>query len=230
VNATLKKVLNDESVYVRRAAAKSLIFQGFKPAIAVLIDSLRYPSMDTFENYDHELANDLAFYCGIDFKKEKRYAYNTWKKWWDENYVSINLAKNLLIMKDIKSAFEAQNENMGITIFNRLMTENPDNLVIKKRYLRYCYEWITFRLLTRKHITKAILERCLRLQKIMAEIEPNNSQIKARLAYYYARLSQFNNAVAAVQSAIAIDPDNKGYHQALNQYRSRLKARPSQSD
>jgi hypothetical protein len=230
VDAALKKLLKGGSVYVRRAASKSLIFQGFKPAIAVLIESLKYPSRDTFENYDHELANDLAFYCGVDFEKEKRYAYNTWKKWWDENYASIDLAKNLLIMQDIKSAFDAQNEDKGIAIFNRLMTENSDNPVIKKRCLRYCYEWITFKLLTRKHITNSILERCLRLQKIMSEIEPANPNFLARVAYFYARLSQFNDALAAMQSALEIDPDNKDYQQTLNHYKSLLKYHNKRSE
>ena len=152
------------------------------------------------------------------------------QNWWEENYASIDLAKNLLIMKDIKSAFDAQNEDKGIAIFNRLITENPDNPVITKRYLRYCHEWITFRLLTERHITNSILERCLRLQKIMAEIEPIDSQIKARIAYYYARLSRFQEAVSAIQSALKIDPDNKAYQQTLNQYRSLLKSRLKRSE
>jgi hypothetical protein len=223
VQTALEKRLKDKSVYVRRAASKSLILQGFKPAIPVLIESLRYPSRDTFENYDHELANALAFYCGVDFPKKKRFAYNTWRNWWDENSASIDLAKNLLIMKDVKIAFDAKKEETGIAIFNRLMTENPDNPVIKKRYLRYCYEWITFRLLTQKHITKSILERCLRLQKIMSEIEPANPRFVARVAYFHARLCQFKDAVAAMESALELDPDNKDYKNALTHYKSRLK-------
>ena len=229
VKAALKKLLKDGSVYVRKTASKSLILQGFRPAIPVLIESLTYPSRDTFENYDHELANDLAFYCGVDFKKEKRYAYATWKKWWDTNGASIDLLKNLEIMKEIKRAFKAQKEDDGIAVFDQLIAENTNNKVIKKRYLRFCYEWITFRLLTRKHITNTMLERCLRLQKIMSEIEPNNPQFKARIAFYYARLSRFKEAVAAIQSALEIEPDNKGYKQTLNQYRSLLKSRSKPS-
>ncbi len=230
VKAALKKLLKDGSVYVRKAASKSLILQGFRPAIPVLIESLTYPSRDTFENYDHELANDLAFYCGVDFKKEKRYAYTTWKKWWDMNGASVNLAKNLGIMKEIKRAFKAQKEDDGIAVFDQLIAKNPNNRVIKKRYLRFCYEWITFRLLTRKHITKTILERCLRLQKIMSEIEPNNPQFKARIAFYYARLSRFKEAVSAIQSALKIDPKNKNYRQTLTQYTSLLKTHLKRSE
>jgi len=230
VNAALKKLLKDGSVYIRRAASKSLILQGFKPAIPVLIESLKYPSRDTFENYDHEIANDLAFYCGIDFKKEKRYEYNTWKKWWDENAASIDLEKNLEIMKEIKRAFKAQKEDDGIAVFDHLLVQNPGNEVIKRRYMRFCYEWITFKLLTREHITKAVLERCLRLQKIMMELESDDPRLKARVAYYYARLYRFQEAISAIKSALKINPDNKNYQQALTQYRSLLKSRLKRSE
>jgi tetratricopeptide (TPR) repeat protein len=230
VQTALEKRLKDKSVYVRRAASKSLILKGFKPAIAVLIESLNYPSRDTFENYDHELANDLAFYCGVDFAKEKRYAYNTWKNWWDTSGDSINLIKNLEIMKNIKIAFEVQMEDDGIAIFDQLIAENPNNTVIKKRYKRFCYEWITFRLLTREPITRKTFERCLRLQKIISELEPDNPQSKSKVAYFLARLSRFEEAVSEIKAALEIDPDNKQYRQALTQYTSLLKSRLKRSE
>jgi tetratricopeptide (TPR) repeat protein len=121
-------------------------------------------------------------------------------------------------MKDIQRAFDASREEKGIAIFERLKAENPENVVVKNRYRRFCYEWITFRLLTREQITDEILKRCLRLQTIKAELEPENPQTIASLAYFYARLNYFDQAISNLKRAIRMDPENSGYHKTLEVY------------
>jgi tetratricopeptide (TPR) repeat protein len=219
----LNERIRDESVYVRRMAAKSLILNGVKEGIPVLIESLKFRSIDTSEYYDHEIAKDLAFYTGIDFPGDQRYAYSTWHKWWKDNGGSVNLKQNLDIMRFIEKAFAAPSEEQGITIFERLMQEYPDNVVVRRRYVRYGDEWINFRLLTRRKITPEIFERCLRLQQITTNLEPDSSQRWDRLAYYYARLSRYADAAAALESAIALEPENKAFKKALRQYRRKIK-------
>jgi hypothetical protein len=187
----LRERTRDESVYVRRMAAKSLILNGVMEGIPVLIESLKFRSIDTFEYYDHEIAKDLAFYTGIDFPGDQRYAYSTWRQWWQGFGGAVNLKQNLEIMRTIEKAFAAPSEKDGITIFERLMQEYPDNVVVRRRYVRYGDEWINFRLLTRKQITPEIFERLLRLQKITTNLEPESAQRWDRLAYYYARLSRY---------------------------------------
>jgi tetratricopeptide (TPR) repeat protein len=103
------------------------------------------------------------------------------------------------------------------------MQEYPDNVVVRRRYLRYGDEWINFRLLTRKKITPEIFERCLRLQKITTNLEPESAQRWDRLAYYYARLSRYADAAVALESAIALEPGNKAFKKALRQYRRLIK-------
>jgi tetratricopeptide (TPR) repeat protein len=220
---TLRERTRDDSVYVRRMAAKSLILNGAKEGIPVLIESLKFRSIDTFEYYDHDIAKDLAFYTGIDFPGDQRYAYSTWHKWWQDAGGSVNLKQNLDIMRSIEEAFAAPSEEHGITIFERLMQEYPDNVVVRRRYLRYGDEWINFRLLTRRKITPEIFERCLRLQKITTKLEPESAQRWDRLAYYYARLSRYVDAAAALESAIALEPGNKAFKKALRQYRRQIK-------
>ena len=214
----LKRRLTDESVYVRRAAAKSIILNGFKEGIATLIESLTYKSIDTFEHYDQELAKDLAYYTGVDFPPEKRYAYETWKKWWQANGPGVDLKRNLAIMNDIIGALNMPDEEAGIAVFERLSDQNPENVVVKRRYQRFCYEWITFRLLTKKNVTEDILKRCLRLQKILTELEPENPEAITRLAYFYARLNKFDDAISSMKSAIKIDSSNPHYQKTLRQY------------
>ncbi|MHC4459517.1 MAG: hypothetical protein ACYS0I_20950, partial [Planctomycetota bacterium] len=68
-----------------------------------------------------------------------------------------------------------------------------------------------------------IFERCLRLQKIITNLEPESAQRWDRLAYYYARLSRYADAAAALESAIALEPENKAFKKALIRYRQRVK-------
>jgi tetratricopeptide (TPR) repeat protein len=219
----LKKAIRDGSVYVRRTAAKSLSLNGFKEGIPVLIETLKFPSIDTFPYYDNEIAKDLSFYTGIDFAEDQRYAYYTWYRWWQDNGRSVNLKQNLDILRTIQEAFEAPSEDAGVKIFQRLLQENPDSIVVRKRYLRYCQEWINFRLLTSRQITPEILERCLRLQKIMTDLEPETAERWAQLAYYYARLFRYEDAAKALESAIAIEPQNETFTKTLRQYRRQIK-------
>jgi tetratricopeptide (TPR) repeat protein len=214
----LMKRFQDVSVYVQRAAAKSVILNGATEGISVLIETLKYPSIDTFEHYDHELAKDLAFYTGIDFSEEKRYAYTTWNNWWRQNGSQINLKQNLEIMRKINNAFEAAREEEGIAIFEALMMSNPENVVIKNRFQRFCYEWITFKLLTRQEITEDILKRCLRLQEIKVKLDPADAGGFASLAYFHARLREFEEAIAAIQIAIKLNPKNVEYQNARKKY------------
>jgi len=185
----------NENVYVKRSAARSLILRGVKKAIPLLIETLQYPSIDTFEFYDHDLIKDLAFYCGVDFPKDQRYSYSTWQQWWKENGQNVNINQNIAIMNKINRAFEAKKEDEGISIFENLMALYPENIVIRNRYKRFCYEWINFRLLTQAHITYATFERCLRLQKILVELEPENPKAVAHLVYFRQRLSKLKETV-----------------------------------
>jgi HEAT repeat protein len=220
VMRALDRSLGDESIYVQRAAAHSLILKGQKEAIPILIESLKFPSIDTFKHYDHEIANDLAFYCGIDFPENDRYAYNTWNKWWLENGDGVNLAQNLKIMQTIEGAFSASNEEKGIAIFEQLLSDHPQNLVIRKRYILFCNEWINMRLLTRAHVNQEIFGRCLRLQQKLTQLEPESAERWVRLAYFNYRLSKFESAAAAMQKAHLIAPENASYRETLNHYRT----------
>jgi hypothetical protein len=214
----LQKHLQDPSVYVQRSAAQSIILNGVKDGIPVLIETLKFPSIDTFQHYDHELARDLAYYCGIDFPADQRYRYHTWKTWWQLNGPAVDLKQNLKIMNEILSAFRTQNEEIGIEIFERLMADHPDNKVIRNRYKRFCFEWITYRLLTRPKRTEDIWQRSIRLQKKMTRLEPDNAQVFVSLAYFHAQLKNYKNAIQAIRSAIDLDPKNRHYQNILKNY------------
>ena len=219
VHGALSAALEDPDVYVRRAAAKALTMSGNGAGIPTLIESLQFPSIDTFPNYDHELVKDLAYYLGIDFDDEHRYAVQTWRDWWDANRHKVRLSENLAIMRDIRNAFTLADESKGVAIFRRLLTAHPKNVVISKRFDRYCYEWITFRLLTRSDVDPAVLERCLALQTIRVELNPQQADKHATLAYFYGRLNIYDKALESIQDAIALNPENSDYQQRFRTYR-----------
>ena len=218
----LNRALADESVYVRRAAAKSLIYSGFKAGIPALIETLRFPSIDTQQYYDRELAVDLAYFCGVDFPAERRYAYDTWKNWWDENREKIDLPLNLQIRRQIERAFAEQKEEGGIAIFEGLRNRYPHSAVIHNRYVQYCSQWIQLRLLTRKDLDRQTFLRCLRLQQILTRLQPTDADRWETLAYFQYRLGNIGHALVSMESALEIEPDNRAYREKRDAYRQLL--------
>jgi HEAT repeat protein len=222
--------LKDADIYVRRISAISLAYLGQKEGIPVLIDSLRFPSIDTSEYYDHDLIKDIAYFSGTDFPDEDRYDHKTWKNWWYQNGHKVDLSENLAIREKIETAFEENNEIEGLAILDRLLDQYPDNLVVKLRTVRFCNDWIVYRLQSRGTIDQNVLKRCLRLQKKIVEIEPKDTQAISTLARFYARLSRFIEAAAAINMAIRLEPENGQYHHYLKQYETAALTLRTQTD
>ena len=68
----------DRSFYVRRAAAMTAISQRDKAGIPVLLETLRYHTLDMTENYGDNLFHQLAHYLGVDFGLDA----GAWTAWW----------------------------------------------------------------------------------------------------------------------------------------------------
>jgi hypothetical protein len=217
--------LNDPDVYVVRAASKSLAFNGRKEGLPVLIETLKFPSIDTGEYYDQELVKDLAFFCGTDFPGEIRYDYKIWKEWWSENGPIVDINENLVIMKMIEKAFAQEDVNEGLRILDKLLSAHPSNKVIKLRYVRFCQDWITYRLMTKEKIDRETLEICLRLQKKIVALAPKEPHGLSVLASFYARLSKLDDAVAVMKTVNQLDPGNLKYQSALKYYQTLKKSR-----
>ena len=222
--------LKDEDIYVQRAAAISLAMLGRKEGIPVLIDSLRFPSIDTTAHYDQELVKDLAFFCGTDFPGQMRYDVETWEMWWAMNGHQVDLLQNLVIKKKIETAFALEDGHQGLQILEELLNDHPRNPVVKYRTKKYLQDWITFGLLAQKRIARDTLEKCLLLQKKIIELDPVDPSGRFALAGFYARLSQFDDAAAVMQTAIQLDPGNLKYHKAFDYYTSLRPSRPADLD
>ena len=189
----LKQKMSSLDPYVKRFSAQSLIRNGVIEAIPVLIETLKFPSIDTFKHYDHDIAKELSFYCGVDFPEENRYEYETWHDWWADYGATVDLDRNLKIMREIEKAHGTQNIEEGIRIFENLFSANPDNQVITKRYIYFCNHWITYNWLTLPLISKDIIAKCVRVQKIMVRLDPENNEFRVRLAFFENWLENFND-------------------------------------
>ena len=80
----------DPSFYVRRAAALTAISLHDKNAIPVLLETLKYDTLDTEENYGDNIYSALAEYVGVDFGVDKK----AWLKWWEDNQNTFEFPKN----------------------------------------------------------------------------------------------------------------------------------------
>ena len=65
---------------------------GHKPAIPVLLESMRTPTLDTGWNYGHNLYATLGEYVGKELEEELGLELDRWLDWWEREGESFDLA------------------------------------------------------------------------------------------------------------------------------------------
>ncbi len=86
--ATLQLWTSSEDLHFRRCAARSLVQLGEKTGLPVLIDSLRFLSLDNSMYSSDNLALFLMQYTNVDFGFDQA----SWEKWWLDSERSLQLA------------------------------------------------------------------------------------------------------------------------------------------
>jgi hypothetical protein len=81
----VRPLLSDADLYVRREAAIAAISLGYKPAIGILLESMRVATLDTTENYGQNLFVTLSSYVGEDLGRELGLNLDNWFCWWREH-------------------------------------------------------------------------------------------------------------------------------------------------
>lgn len=81
--ALVQPLFKDESFYVRRAAGLTALSLGSKEGMSIVLETLRYDTLDTGENYGDNIYRQLSMYLGVDFGLDKQ----AWINWWN-HYVS----------------------------------------------------------------------------------------------------------------------------------------------
>ncbi len=84
-------LLDDPDLYVQRAAALCLISLGDSAGVRTLLTSMHVKTLDTGENYGHNLYAELADYLGIELLDELGLDLDRWEAWWDANEDTFDL-------------------------------------------------------------------------------------------------------------------------------------------
>jgi tetratricopeptide (TPR) repeat protein len=100
----LVRLLESPDVYVRRAAARALLFLGDKRGFPALIDSLEYRSLDNSGyNYGREIPNLLARFTGREPRREVQY----WRRWWRKEGGTLRLERIAQMMRQYRKVENA---------------------------------------------------------------------------------------------------------------------------
>lgn len=125
----LYDVAESHDVYLQRAAGKALAELGYVEGIDLLINSLSFPSIDAFVNYDRNVPNSIAAYANFDLPESLRYEPKAWREWFDRNRSGIDLRANIqayraltLLEDSLRSAPDTQQ----IQGYEGLVCRHPD--------------------------------------------------------------------------------------------------------
>jgi tetratricopeptide (TPR) repeat protein len=91
----LRQAAMSGDVYLARAAGRSLAELYQVDGIGFLIESLSFPSIDAFYNYDRNVPNTISSYADHDMPEEERYDQAKWSKWFEANKDKIDIRSNV---------------------------------------------------------------------------------------------------------------------------------------
>ena len=91
----LKSTTKSDDVYLRRAAGMALAELYQVEGIEVLINSLTFPSIDAFFNYNYNVPNFISNYSGFNPTEEERYNQQVWVDWFAVNRDKIDIKSNV---------------------------------------------------------------------------------------------------------------------------------------
>ena len=135
----LKKASQSFDVYLQRTAGKSLAEMGYIEGIEILIESLSFPSIDAFENYNYNVPNFIAMYSGYDMSESERYDKTKWEEWFSANKNSIDIQKNLEDLhayKALQDSLSDLTDKKKIHKYEAFLSVHPDFLYVKKDLAR----------------------------------------------------------------------------------------------
>jgi hypothetical protein len=131
----LLKSSGSHDVYLSRACGEALAKLGRIEGLDLLINSLTFPSIDAFYNYDRNVPNTLAALTGHDFPEKERYEQAKWRAWLEENRASIDLEENASAHRDfgaLKKSLRGLEPEAAIRKYEEYLKEHPSYLQARK--------------------------------------------------------------------------------------------------
>lgn len=130
----VRKASQSSDIYLKRAGAQALCDLYDVDGIRVLIDTLDFPSIDAFFNYNANVPNSIATYSGHDFSETERYDQSLWMKWFDENRDKIDIKATAdAFIAYRRLAFDIANldEESKIEQYEKFLVQNPNHTQAK---------------------------------------------------------------------------------------------------
>ena len=117
--------------YLKRAVGKSLCELYRVEGIRLLIESLAFPSIDAFENYNNNIPNYIAAYSGYDLPESRRYNREEWLRWFESNKDNIDIVRNVNDYREFrqfKESLPSLSAEQEIMRFEAFLDEHPENI------------------------------------------------------------------------------------------------------
>lgn len=91
----LRPMLDDENLFVRRAAAVALLSRGDASMVDHIMDAMSVASIDTGWNYGRNLFVTMAEYLGPELVETHGTDLEAWQAWWDDHRDTHDLAASI---------------------------------------------------------------------------------------------------------------------------------------
>ncbi len=220
----LKEASRSFDVYLQRAVGKSLAEMGYIEGIEILIESLSFPSIDAFENYNYNVPNFIAMYSGYDLPESERYVQQKWREWFAANKNSIDIHKNLEVLhaynalKDSLSDLSAEEK---IPQYEAFLSVHPDFLQGKKDIAqilnRVAWDMVTVPKQDERYDPILGLEYAKRC----VELDPQLNYIDTLAEAYYAN-GDYVKALEICNDILIENPNEKMFLERKKQCEQKL--------
>ncbi|MDP8226463.1 MAG: HEAT repeat domain-containing protein [Candidatus Celaenobacter polaris] len=206
----LRDAAKSFDVYLQRTAGKSLAELGYIEGIEILIESLSFPSIDAFENYNYNVPNFIAMYSGYDLPESERYDKTKWEEWFAVNKNSIDIQKNLENLhayKALQDSLSDLSNKKKISKYEAFLSDHPDFLYGKKNLARILNSvaWDMVTALKESKRYDPVLG--LKYAKRCVELDPQLNYIDTLAEAYYQN-GDYDNALEICNNVLEIHPKN----------------------
>ena len=131
---SLREAAKSPDVYLQRAAGKSLAQLYQVEGIHILIESLSFPSIDAFENYNYNVPNFIAAYSGYDLPENERYSQDAWREWYAAHKDSIDIRANADAFREFEKlirTLDGVSVEVEIRKYEEFLKKFPNNPRVK---------------------------------------------------------------------------------------------------
>jgi len=122
-------------IYLQRAIGEVLAWFGEIRGVEMLISSLSFPSIDAFENYNHNIPNTIAGLVNHDFSEPERYDKQIWQDWFAENGEKVDLKYNIGMLEELKKLsadIDQKDADKKIRRYEIFLEQYPESVRVKK--------------------------------------------------------------------------------------------------